>query len=170
MPAFTGERNPLSFLRKRGAGCPFSFGTALAPLPSEGGQSCVVLASDSHQWLCPWNFNCLQASSATSPVPKAQSVTAEQGVPVDRWLSAVTVSPWLPFPPADSLFAHHQQPKDLPPPGRGSSLTLALNLDNELQALHSNLAEFTGDNIMAASGTKENLGKDFKQLFQKNWL
>lgn len=68
MPGFTGERNPLSFLRKRGLG--FSFGTALAALPSEDVQSCVVLASDSHQWHCPWNFNYLQASSATSPVPK----------------------------------------------------------------------------------------------------
>lgn len=46
---------------------------------------------------------------------------------------------------------HHQQPKDLQLPVRGSSLTLALSLDNELQALDSNLAEFTTDNIVSAS-------------------
>lgn len=49
-----------------------------------------------------------------------------------------------------NLFAHHQQHKDLQPPVRGSSLTLALNLDNELEALHSNLAEFTIDNMSAS--------------------
>lgn len=61
---------------------------------------------------------------------------------------------WLPFPPAVSLSAHHQQPKDLHPPVRGSSLTLALSLDNVLKALGSaisNLAEFTTDNITSAS-------------------
>lgn len=121
---------------------------SLATFPSDGVQSCAALASASHQGHCPWNFNHLQASFATSPVTR-HKVSQRAGqikvcTQAGGWVLSLchTGCPFL------LQSAHHQQPKDLQLPVRGSSLTLPLNLDNELKGLDSNLAEFTIDNIV----------------------